>query len=83
MEGWRDGSTFTVRCSRIGSDFRTDRMLRKTIYRISTLALLAAFAVVTGCTASSPKSDTTPTSNPTGGSNANPQTGIKKESGGT
>jgi hypothetical protein len=72
---------FTVRCSRTGFDFRTIGMLQKTIYRISTLALFAAFAVVTGCTTPTPKSDSTSTSNPTGGSNANPQTGLKKQTG--
>jgi hypothetical protein len=56
-------------------------MWQKTLFKISTLILVAAFALVTGCTNTA--SNSTPAPAPTGGSNANPQTTLKKESGGT
>jgi hypothetical protein len=47
------------------------------------LLLVAAFALITSCTNSASSGNATGTSAPTGGSNANPQTNLKKQTGGS
>jgi hypothetical protein len=56
-------------------------MWQKTLFKISTLMLVAAFALVTGCTSGASNSNPAPAS--AAGSNANPQTNLKKQTGGS
>jgi hypothetical protein len=45
--------------------------------------LIVAFALITSCTNSASNGNATSTTAPTGGSNANPQTNLKKQTGGS
>jgi hypothetical protein len=57
-------------------------MLQKTLFRFSTLILVVTFALLASCTNTS---DSNPNSRPstTAGSAANPQTAMKKQTGGS
>jgi hypothetical protein len=68
-------------CSQNASDFRTEDMLKKTLVRFFPLTLVLTVALVTSCTNANPNPNSRATIPP--GSSANPQTGMKKETGGT
>jgi hypothetical protein len=56
-------------------------MLKKTLVRVFALMLVLTVALITSCTNANQNSNSRATTPP--GSSANPQTGMKKESGGT
>ena len=65
----------------IDLDFRTEDMLEKTLVRFFALMLVLMVALITSCTSANQNSNSRAVIPP--GSSANPQTGMKKETGGT
>jgi hypothetical protein len=65
----------------IDIDFRTEDMLKNTPVRFFALLVVLPVALVTSCTGAHQNTNSRAVIPP--GSTANPQTGMKKESGGT